>query len=76
MKVIYDREIRRWKRRRSRLDNHRYHVEQHAVGLYPWHVVGVHHHAWTARLQAWWWAHTDIYGRNVRIIDRLELDVY
>ena len=73
MKVIYDREIRRWKRRRSRLDNHRYHVEQRETGS-TWRIVGLHSHRWIARLQAWWWAHTDIYGRNVRIIDRLHLD--
>ena len=71
MKVIYDRELRRWKRRQSRLDNHRYHVEQRETGS-AWRIVGLHNHWWIARLQAWWWAHTDLHGRNVRVIDRQE----
>ena len=71
MKVIYDRDKIRWRRHRARLDSHRYHVQQRETGS-TWHVVGVHHHEWTARLQAWWWAHTDIYGRNIRIIDTWE----
>ena len=75
MKVIYDRDARRNAKRIRRYESHRYHVEQRETGS-AWRIVGLHNHRWTARLQAWLWAHTDMYGRNVRVIDRLDLDGY
>lgn len=51
MKVIYDRDARRWDKHRAKLDSHRYHVQQRETGS-TWHIVGIHHHEWTARIQA------------------------
>lgn len=71
MKVIYDRDARRNAKQIRRYESRRYHVEQRETGS-TWRIVGLHNHRWIARLQAWWCAHNDLYGRNVRITDTQE----